>query len=87
MTPSKTFDPHAEPGTDQGMVRCYVCEEDVTERPLEKFKGKDGKGKGKGEKEGKERIKPGLVEIKSEGTGFSGAGSNMVVRDGVAFQC
>jgi nitric oxide synthase-interacting protein len=84
MMASKAFDPHAE---EQGVVRCYVCEEDVTERPLEKGKEKRKDGKeGKDGKE-KERIKPGLVEIKSEGTGFSGAGSNMVVRDGVAFQC
>ncbi|EPE28723.1 RING/U-box [Glarea lozoyensis ATCC 20868] len=79
MAPMKA-DPHA-PEAEVGVVRCFVCEEDVTER---KAKGKEEGKKGKKEKD---KIRPGLVEIKSEGTGFSGAGSNMVERSGVAFQC
>ncbi|APA14959.1 hypothetical protein SS1G_13707 [Sclerotinia sclerotiorum 1980 UF-70] len=78
MTPSGVHDPHAEAGTDQNAVACYVCEADLTER-------NDGKEKAK--KGDKEKIKPGLVEIKSEGTGFASAGGNKVVKEDVAFQC
>lgn len=72
MTASGVHDPHA-PEVDQNQVLCYVCEADITERP----ESKASKGK----------VSPGLVEIKSDGTGFSGAGSNTVERTGVAFQC
>ena len=76
MTPTGVHDPHA-PDVNQNAVQCYVCEADLTEeRGTESAKGKY-----------KEQIKPGLVEIKSEGTGFSGAGGNTVERSGVAFQC
>jgi nitric oxide synthase-interacting protein len=78
MTPTGVHDPHA-PEKDQNAVACFVCEADLTER-------EDGKGKGKG-KESKEKIKPGLVEIKSEGTGFAGGGPATVEKTGVAFQC
>jgi nitric oxide synthase-interacting protein len=52
-------------------VHCYVCDADLTSVP----KGKKDKG-----------LKPGLVEIRSEGTGFAGGGKAMVKREGVAFQ-
>ena len=83
MTPSGAHDPHA-PDNNQDMVCCYVCNVDLTEKKGSSTKfGKDG---AKFEKE-KERIKPGLVEIKSEGTGFASGGSNKVEKSGVAFQC
>ncbi|KAK6602461.1 Nitric oxide synthase-interacting protein-like protein [Botrytis cinerea] len=75
---ARVHDPHAEAGTDQNAVACYVCEADLTERNDVKEKGK---------KADKEKIKPGLVEIKSEGTGFASAGGNKVVKEDVAFQC
>ena len=76
MRPSGHIDPHA-PETDPEGIRCYVCDADLRER---------SRGEKK-EKAGKEKIKPGLVEIRSDGTGFSAGGSNQVRKNGVAFQC
>ncbi|KAM3070173.1 hypothetical protein ACMFMG_003788 [Clarireedia jacksonii] len=82
MTPSAVQDPHA-PEVDQSRVLCYVCEADLTE-----LKGKEKGGKEKdGKEKEKEKIKPGLVEIKSEGTGFASVGGNRVEKTGVNFQC
>jgi len=58
-------------------VRCYVCEADLTETPPKK----EGKADG-----GKEKIRPGLVELRREGTGFSAGGANQVKKDTVTFR-
>jgi nitric oxide synthase-interacting protein len=76
MTPSGVHDPHA-PGVDPHAVTCYVCDADLTEK-------KDG---GKSGKEEKDKIKPGLVDIKSDGTGFASGGSSTVEKSRVSFQC
>ncbi|KAI1772498.1 ENOS interacting protein [Hypoxylon cercidicola] len=77
MKPSRHHhDPHA-PAAESERVRCYVCEADLTEK-------KSGE---KGKKKDKEKIQPGLVELRSEGTGFSAGGANQVQKSGVAFQC
>lgn len=60
---------------------CYVCETDLSNR---KTKTKEGEDRAKAEKGA---VKPGMVELRSEGTGFAGGGDNMVQRNGVAFQC
>jgi nitric oxide synthase-interacting protein len=69
-----TFDPHSP---DSDSLRCYVCDADLTERAKA---AKPGKGD-------KEKIQPGLVELRSEGTGFSAGGTNQVKKSGIAFQC
>ena len=78
MKPSGHHDPHA-PDSDPSEVRCYVCDDSLTEK--KQLSKKEG---GKGEKE---KIKPGLVELRREGTGFSAGGTNTVKKDGVSFQC
>ncbi|XDG01094.1 hypothetical protein ABKA04_000709 [Annulohypoxylon sp. FPYF3050] len=84
MRPSRHHDPHAVAGEAE-KVRCYVCEADLTEKSVN---GNDTKEKGeKGKKKDKEKIRPGLVELRSEGTGFSAGGTNQVRKSGVAFQC
>ncbi|KAK8058957.1 hypothetical protein PG994_009405 [Apiospora phragmitis] len=80
MRPSGHHDPHAEEVDPEGL-RCYVCETDLVDRGA----GNDGATKNK--KKEKERIKPGLIELRSEGTGFSAGGANQVQKSGVAFQC
>ena len=81
-------DPHASPGeqtaASEEPLLCYVCETDLSGRKSKK--SKSGKVEVKG-KEEKERLKPGLVQLSTEGTGFAGGGKNMVDREGVAFQC
>ncbi|KAK6834274.1 hypothetical protein PG990_000903 [Apiospora arundinis] len=79
MRPSGHHDPHAENVDPEGL-RCYVCEADLVDRGA-------GNGEKKNKKKEKERIAPGLVELRSEGTGFSAGGANQVQKSGVAFQC
>jgi nitric oxide synthase-interacting protein len=79
MTPTGVHDPHA-PEIDQNVVLCYVCEADLTDRKGNSSKATD-------DAKAKEKVKPGLVEIVSEGTGFASGGLNKVEKSGVAFQC
>jgi nitric oxide synthase-interacting protein len=85
MTPVMTPDPH-NPGAEHSVLRCFVCETDLTGVDA-KAKKAEGKEKGKKSKRDKDGVKPGLVELKSEGTGFAGGGGNVVKKEGVAFQC
>lgn len=79
MKPNK-HDPHA---TEPDALRCYVCDTDLTGAG-DRSHGEKQKGK----KKDKERIRPGLVELRSEGTGYSASGANQVRKDGIAaFQC
>lgn len=79
MRPTGHHDPHAEEFDPEGL-RCYVCDADLVDKP--------SKDKGvKSKKKDKEKIKSGLVELRSEGTGFSAGGVNQVQKIGVAFQC
>ncbi|KAJ5579556.1 uncharacterized protein N7459_005541 [Penicillium hispanicum] len=98
MTPHDNPDPHASQEEQartavlHGRIMCYVCESDITpqDRSLDKTGDADGNGaKKKSKKKDKEKdaIRPGLVEISSEGTGFAGRGGNVGTKSGVAFQC
>ena len=76
-------DPHASPSEEEvkNRVVCYVCDTDLSGRKIKAKEGVDEAKTGKG------ALKPGIVELKCEGTGFAGGGDNMVQRNGVAFQC
>jgi len=90
MQPVRTPDPH-NPGMEHGVLRCYVCEEnlmdedDNDEKQTEERNGKKDKKKKKSKEV--DKVKRGLVELKSDGTGFAGGGRNTVEKKGVAFQC
>ena len=87
MTPHKNSLNIMDDGTAREEdVRCYVCETDLSGKSILKKKLGEGKGDSEDAK-GKESLKPGLVEISAEGTGFAGGGKNMTKRKGVAFQC
>ncbi|PVI04429.1 hypothetical protein DM02DRAFT_611455 [Periconia macrospinosa] len=75
-------DAHDE-GPEPDSIHCYVCDADLTSRATGEEKTKDGK---KSKKDKEKGVKPGLVEIRSEGTGFASGGKAFVKRDGVAFQ-
>ncbi|PYI08883.1 putative RING finger domain protein [Aspergillus sclerotiicarbonarius CBS 121057] len=88
MTPHDAPDPHASKEEQEqtaalhGRILCYVCETDVTPSS----ESKDS-GSAKKKKKDKEGIRPGLVAVSSEGTGFAGRGGNVATKTGVAFQC
>ncbi|RJE18151.1 RING finger domain protein [Aspergillus sclerotialis] len=93
MTPHDIPDPHASKEEQEhtaslhGKILCYVCETDVTpDDPRRRSESARGK-KEKSKKKEKEGIRPGLVEVCSEGTGFAGRGGNVAKKAGVAFQC
>ena len=96
MTPVSTPDPH-NPGVEHGVLRCYVCDTDLSGRSetkdIEANGEKNGDDEGKHHKKkqkkenDKDRLKPGLVEIRCDGTGFAGGGKNVVEKQGIAFQC
>lgn len=70
-------------GPDPESIHCYVCDADLSAMPSRaKENGKESKKK----KEKEKGVMPGLVEIRSEGTGFASGGKAMVKRQGVAFQ-
>ena len=76
-------DPH-DPNNNHQKVTCYVCNTDITNYVQKADKGeKDSKKKATTA----ERLKSGLVEIRTEGTGFAGGGKNVVKKEGVVFQC
>jgi nitric oxide synthase-interacting protein len=84
LKPQTSPDPH-NPELEHNIVRCYVCEADLTTQPEDTENGsKSKKKKSKKEKGG---LKPGLVELRSDGTGFAGGGKAEVERKGVVFQC
>lgn len=82
MTPHDKGDAH-DPDAEFGVVRCYVCDAALSGTP----KVPEDEEKSGGKKEKNKSVKPGLVEIKSDGTGFAGGGKNMARKEGVAFQC
>ncbi|GFF28891.1 nitric oxide synthase-interacting protein homolog [Aspergillus udagawae] len=97
MTPHDVPDPHASKEEQErtaklhGLILCYVCEADITPRDPKAEAEENGTEKGNGKKSKKKEkelgIRPGLVQVSSEGTGFAGAGGNVAMKAGVAFQC
>ena len=84
MAVDKKPDPH-NMDVGAGKLVCYVCSEDLSAR--QDVDQGEGEKKAKKKKKGDQLIKPGLVELKCDGTGFAGGGDNMVKKEGTAFQC
>lgn len=98
MTPHDVPDPHASKEEQDrtkalhGRILCYVCEADITppvpgSEHTAEAETNGSKKKSKRKDKDREAIRPGLVEISSEGTGFAGGGGNVATKSGVAFQC
>lgn len=83
LVPPET-DPHDPSQKGDEVARCYVCSAPVAESKKGEEKEKD---KDKKKSKDKARIKPGIVEISCEGTGFAGGGKNQVTKAGVSYQC
>jgi nitric oxide synthase-interacting protein len=75
LKPTEGPDPH-NPDAEHGVVRCFVCDADLS-----------GKAKRSDKKNSKKEKGGGLVELRCDGTGFAGGGKAVVQKDGVAFQC
>lgn len=59
---------------DELPVTCYVCDVPLTSKPQKRDTAKADSV-------------PGLIALRSEGTGFSARGTSTVERSGIAFQC
>lgn len=70
-------------GPDPESIHCYVCDADLS-AILAGTKQNDNESKKRKDKN--KGLSPGLVELRSEGTGFASGGKAMVKRQGVAFQ-
>ncbi len=88
MPPSKLEEHDTDPKLHN--MRCYVCDTDLDDNSSGSSLKNDKiitKSSGKSQKKEKSKLKPGVIEIKTEGTGFAGGGKNVVKKAGVAFQC
>ncbi|KAK6517867.1 hypothetical protein TWF506_005045 [Arthrobotrys conoides] len=75
-------DPHFDFSGKEHKIQCSVCETDLSEPSGSKSSKKTEKDKYK------DSIKPGLVQISSDGTGFTaGGGKVLAKKEMVAFQC
>jgi nitric oxide synthase-interacting protein len=64
------------PNVNSASLSCYVCDEPLDAKPSSK-NGEAVKG----------GLPAGLVMLRSEGTGFSSRGGNVVEKSSIAFQC
>ncbi|KAI9691441.1 MAG: hypothetical protein M1822_007512 [Bathelium mastoideum] len=80
MTPDTRPNAH-NPDAEPAVLRCYVCEADLIG---EKAAGTEAKNRNT---KSRDKVKPGIVEMSSDGTGFAGGGKNTAEKQGIAFQC